>query len=88
MLNYSLELSKAQITFRIEDIQQFEKSGFQNIFDDPSFFKLTMFERKKTIEENRENMLNYTAKDRGDLKFHCSAINTSSNSQNQQENRL
>ncbi len=25
MLNYSLELSKAQITFRIKDIQQFEK---------------------------------------------------------------
>ncbi len=32
-------------------MQQFDKWCFQSIFDDPCFFKLTMFERKKTIEE-------------------------------------
>ncbi len=52
MLNYSLEPSKAQITLRIEDIQQFEKWGFQNIFDDPSFF-YSLYSRKKNMIEKK-----------------------------------
>ncbi len=36
----------AQATLRINNKIDFEKWDFQHIFDDPSFFKLTMFEKK------------------------------------------
>ncbi len=61
MLNYSLEPSKPQIMFRIEDIQQFENEVFR-IFSMIHLFLLTIFEKKKRSRKNRENMLNYAAK--------------------------
>ncbi len=73
--------------FRIEDIQQFENEVFR-IFSMIHLFLTHYVREKKRSRRNRENMLNYAAKDRGDLKLHFSAINSSTNSQNQQENRL
>ncbi len=47
-----------------------------------------MLEEGNDREKKRENMLNYEAKNRGDRKLHFSAINSSTNSQKQQQNRL
>ncbi len=43
----------------IEDIQQFEKLDFQNIFDDPYFLLSRYVREKKRSRVNRENMLNH-----------------------------
>ncbi len=39
----------------IEDIQQFEKLGFQNIFDDPSFFNSLCSRKRKSKKKSREH---------------------------------
>ncbi len=44
----------AQPPLRINKKIDFEKLDFQHIFDDPSFFKLTMFEEEKNDREKIE----------------------------------
>ncbi len=52
------------------------------------FFKLTMFAKKNDREKIEKTYETMPHKDREALKLHFSAINSSTNSQNQQENRL
>ncbi len=78
----------AQPTLGINKRIDFEKWDFSIFSIIHLFLKTHNVQRKKRSRKNRENMLNYAAKHRGDLKLHFSAINSSTNSQNQQENRL
>ena len=52
------------------------------------FFLLTMFEKKNDREKIEKPCQTIEQKDIGYLKHHFSAINSSTNSQNQLENRL
>ncbi len=47
-----------------------------------------MFEKKNDREKTEKTCETMRQKDRGYLKLHFSAIDSSTNSQNQQENRL
>ncbi len=77
----------AQPTLRINKKFDFENE-ISSIFSMIHLFFSHYVRKKNNREKNRENMLNYGAKDRGDLKLHFSAINSTSNFQHQQENRL
>ncbi len=64
----------AQPTHRINKKIDFQKLDFEHIFDDPSFFLNSQCSTTKTIEKNRENMLNHEIKVRGDVKLQFRAI--------------